>query len=167
MITVRKLVSEFLGYNRVLYKAKTVSTYNDRLKPLVALYGTLPVCKLNHKALTRWIEYASHSPKKDAPMSSCTVRMTISITRRLIRFAFERRYIRQPVLFEMPLPADVKRERIPTRREQRAILAIAPRPFRRIYQALRLSGARPSELCNANIEDYLSLIHISEPTRPY
>ena len=39
--------------------------------------------------------------------------------------------------------------------------------FSRIAQALEISEKKVKEHISALIDDYLSLIHISEPTRPY
>ena len=153
-MTIAELVKEFLSFHRVLHKAKTVKTYEDRLKLFVKLYGTMDINLINHKLLTQFVEQASHSPKKNCRMSPTTIRMSITVVRNMLGFAFRRQYIALPITFDVRMPKDNMRERIPTRREQRKLIKIAPRPFRRIFQALRLSGARPKELCEANIEDY-------------
>lgn len=53
-----------------------------------------------------------------------------------------------------PKPSGRQRERLPAREEIEQLLHQAPRPFALIYQALLLTGARPGELCAAQIADY-------------
>jgi integrase len=73
----------------------------------------------------------------------------------LQRWAIETGRCEKPVLTEaLKKPAGRQRERLPTSDEVQRILAKASPAFVSIYRALLLTGARPGELCAAQVADY-------------
>lgn len=70
------------------------------------------------------------------------------------KFALDNSLIEKPWLANIPKPSVDNRTRIPTRAETRALMRHATPQFRLIYECLRQSGARPNELCRAQIENY-------------
>ena len=72
---------------------------------------------------------------------------------RLQTWCVERKVIEAPILDKIEKPCGRQRDRIPTKAEIEAILAIATPEFWLIYQSLRHCGARPNELCRTTVAD--------------
>lgn len=60
----------------------------------------------------------------------------------------------KPILKKIEKPRGRQRKRLPTRSETAQILMRAKRDFYLIYSALRQTGARPMELCGAQISQW-------------
>jgi integrase len=72
----------------------------------------------------------------------------------LQKYALSLELISRLWLAKVPKPTPTQRQRIPTEDETKAVMRLAHSRFRLIYEALRVSGARPNELCRATIDDW-------------
>lgn len=79
------------------------------------------------------------------------MRSNIIAWMQLQRWMIEEEILASEITKKFPKPAGRKRELIPTNEETKAIIAKSQPAFVRIFRALRLTGARPGELCSAQI----------------
>ncbi len=148
---VSESVAAFLANVQERLAPKTYRTYSGRLAGFLALLGERPARKLKRKHVLRWIESLSLN---GSGLATDTQRSTINAYTQWQKYAVEHGHLRKPILEKIKKPAGKKRERIPSRKEQLSVLRLASRSFRRIYGCLILTGARPSELAGAQIEEY-------------
>lgn len=106
------------------------------------------------QSLKDWLHNSTHWEDGE-PKSASTQAAYRATLSALIQFA-----IREDFIEHSPLkPGDLKRPRIPDRKrypsehETRQLLEAAPKAWALMYRALRLTGARPSELTGAMITD--------------
>ncbi len=154
MATIAQVVGEFVDYAATVHAPKTAQTYKTLLKPLAVKHGKLSARRLDHELLTKFVKDISFSERWQRPASPSTIRASIRTAQVLTRFAVSRGYLKKAVTLDFRVPVEKIRDRIPSRSEQAAVLKLARRPFRLLFQALRYSGARPSELRIADIENY-------------
>jgi integrase len=150
---IKDLVPIFLDDRRQGCKPKTVEFYAGRLKRFVETFGARTFGELTLLDVTQYFKLCAES-KRGKPVSNSTRRHNIVAYEQLQAFAVNMRELAEPITGKLKKPPIGMRQRIPTSAETRAILRGASPEFVRIYTALRLSGARPGELCRATIEDW-------------
>lgn len=150
---ISELVAAFVGWCERNRSPATARHYRGRLALLRALYGDREAAELRPLEVEDWLHKAGHWPD-GSPKAPDTRRANAVTFERLQAWAMERRELPQKILDKIERPRGRLRERIPTAEEIEAILAAGSPAFRRIYQALRLSGARPNELTRATIADW-------------
>lgn len=82
-----------------------------------------------------------------------TVRTTIVAWEQFQRWLLETGRLLDPLTPKMKKPGGRKRDALPTPAETKKLLEKADPDFKTIYRAMRLTGARPSEICKAKICD--------------
>lgn len=134
-------------------RAATLRHYESRLRGLVREFGRREIASISREEWLDWLAEQRLFPD-GVEKSPDTIRADMTVLKMLLEFARS-----EALLAAAPLrPGDLRRprgrrrERIPTREEVDRILAAAPPEFARLYQTLRLTGARPSELVHADIE---------------
>lgn len=154
---VKKLVEIYLNSVAQKRKPATVRQYSNRLKPFVALLGDREFPSLTALELEDYLAQAGRwpegHPRAGEQQAPDTLRANAIALQQLQAFAVEHKEIPEPILGKIHKPTGRLRERLPTEEETAAILAKADPAFLRIYRGLRQSGARPSELCGAKIEE--------------
>ncbi len=147
MATVAELAKKFIAWNAEHRKPDTMKFYKSRLKRFVEHFGEREFSSLNQLELE---EYFTEVGRK---LANSTRKHNIVAFTTLQNWALKRKQIEAPVCGPLEKPPAGQRNRIPTRKENAVILRAANRQFRIIYQALRHCGARPGELCSAQISD--------------
>jgi len=146
-ITVKELCDQYLAWCEKQWAEKTVRFYRSRLKKFVQEFGDREFASLKQ------IEIEDHLAEIERTVSQNTQRHNVVSITRVQNWALDRELIDKPAFKKLKKPKARHRERIPTRGEIAVILWHGNRAFRLIYQALRHSGARPNELCRAQIDD--------------
>lgn len=145
-MTLQEIAERFLDWCEPPRRAATtVRAYRSRLKPVLAILGDKQLQDITPLELQAAVDAAGRDKAPD------TRRLTIVVVERLQKWAVDYDLLDKPILTRMEKPRGRRRERIPTPEETQAILDNAPREFALIYRALRISGARPNELCRATI----------------
>lgn len=148
-MTFSQLSHLFLqSHERAKSAANTRIFYRTQLAQLQQVFGTTPIDQLGPGDVLDALERTSHG-KTDSTRRSRAVAL-----QQLQRFALDNSLIDRPWLKKIPKPPQGRRTRIPTADETRQLLQHSTAAFRLIYEALRVSGARPGELCRAQIADY-------------
>src|SRR5690606_2665561 len=92
------------------------------------------------------------------PKANDTIRQTVTAWEQLQKFMLDKGIIKEEIFNYGPKPPGRKRQRIPTKLEQarvfREALRRGKREFALLFRCLRLCGARPGELCKANVGDW-------------
>lgn len=129
-------------------KKNTTDNYRDRLKRFNEKFGNR-----NIKSLERE-EILAHIHESGQGLSDSTKRANIVLIEQLQKHARQFKLIKRRWLKpgDVLKPPQGRREAVATPEQTQAILALMGKAARLIYRALRLTGARPGELCNANIE---------------
>lgn len=144
----RALVDLFLRHHTQHHSAaNTLIFYRTQLGQL-APHLTKPVERLGPADILLALDQANRGK------SPTTQRHRAVAIDQLQKYAVTLDLIPKPWLAKVPKPTPSQRQRIPTEEETRALMARATSRFRLIYEALRLSGARPNELCRATIADW-------------
>lgn len=139
--------------------------YRKRLKPFRLALGNLPLTEITAaqvieliNSINRWPDGTSKAPD--------TIRGNIMGWEQLQIWMIDNDILHSPITTKkLKKPGGRKREVLPTAEETRQILAHGQPDFRLIYRSLRLTGARPGELCKAmisNIEPVEGLIILHE-----
>lgn len=150
---VAKAVEQFLEWVSVHRSPKTHKAYKQRINSLVQTLGTRSLSRLRPVDVDRFVA-ASQRAASGRRFAPDTIRLSIVAFEQFQKWAIRSGHLRQPIQARIPKPKGRLRQRIPSGEEQFAILANATRPFRLIFLALRISGARPSELTGADIAHY-------------
>lgn len=147
---VKNLVSIWLQDVQQNHSKATWQSYNTHIKKFLRTFAERELADIKPIELRQWIN--SCKTKADGtPYAPDTIRCLVICVEAFQSFAVEMELIPQKIT-KMDKPQTRLRERLPTEEEIEAIFAHAPEDFVPIYKALRLTGARPSELCNATIE---------------
>lgn len=140
---------------------KTWKGYRGRLKWLGIFYGDKDIKNLKAKHIKKWVKWATHwqkGPNKGQPKADHTIRLTVIAWEQLQKLMLKRGFIKEPIFDYGPKPTGKKRTKIPTPLEQakvfREALKAKKKEFALVFHCLRLCGARPGELCSANIEHW-------------
>jgi len=147
MATVDEIAARYLLWCEDHREQTTTRFYRCRLKPLISAFGPREFDELTQ------IDLEEHFTVSGKGLSGSTRRSNIVAFLRLQSWALERKLIAAAVAEKLEKPRAGRRDRIPTREETIAIRRSGSMAFRAIYQALRRSGARPCELCTAQISD--------------
>lgn len=146
---VRDAVAAFLA--DVVAQGNELSTmrcYRSRLNGLAIRSGELEMSGLSAELVNAWLSSATDGRAPD------TVRLTVIAWERLQTWAIEARLLPAELVAKQRKPGGRKREALPTREQTQALLEHLAPEFRPLFRALRLTGARPGELCAAEIADW-------------
>lgn len=149
-MTYAKLTELFLQHHRQNHSAaNTVVFYRTQL-------GQLARAGLHSKAIEKITpaDILGALAEANEGKSPTTQRSRAVALDQLQKYAVTLGLLAKPWCSKLPKPAPRQRDRIPTDAETKAILRHSNARFRLIYQALRLSGARPNELCRAQIANF-------------
>lgn len=127
--------------------ANTLAHYQGRLKRFLEEFGNTDVKDIGRD------ELMEHIHKSSTGLSPSTKRANIVVIERLQKFArkfghIKRRWIKDG---DVQKPRQGYREKYATNEETQALIAEMRVDARLIYRTLRLTGARPGELCGATI----------------
>lgn len=129
------------------------NNYRKRMTPFRAALGSRLLSDITATDIVALLESVNHWPDgtKKAPD---TIRGNVMGWENFQTWMLENEWIDQPITpKKLKKPGGRKRELLPTADETKSILAAGSDDFRMIYRALRLTGARPGELCKALITD--------------
>jgi integrase len=149
-VTYQKLTELFLTHHRQNQSAaNTVVFYRTQLGQLgrAGLHGQA-IDKLTPADILGALAEANDGK------SPTTQRHRAVAVDQLQKYAVTLGLLSKPWCSKLPKPTPRQRDRIPTDAETKALLRHSNARFRLIYQALRLSGARPNELCRAQISNF-------------
>lgn len=149
-MTVAELVTKFLFHcERNGCKPATIRHYQGRLKKFVGRFGTMTPADVGREDVLNFLHEAGKG------LSNSTRRSNIVVLERLQSYAVDFDHLVGPWIRKKDAqkPPQGRRERVATLEETQQLLKAASPDFALIYRALRLTGARPGELCNANISD--------------
>lgn len=145
-----KLVELFLQHHRQQRSAaNTVTFYRTQLSTL----GKTGLSKRPIDAITP-AEILGTLAEANADKSPTTQRSRAIALDQLQKYAVDLGLMAKLWCPKLPKPTPRQRDRVPTEAETKAILSHASAAFRLIYECLRQSGARPNELCRAQISDF-------------
>lgn len=128
-----------------------------RLSSLSRQHGTLSLTALTKDVILSWIANEGIwqcGTRKGESKAPDTIRTTIVAWEQFQRWLIETEQLDHPITSKLKKPGGRKREILPTREETAKLLEHAPEDFKLIYRAMRLTGARPGELCRAEIAHF-------------
>ena len=147
-MTFAELATLFLSHKARDSALNTLKFYRTQVNRLLPHFATREIDTIKPGDVLVVLD------KTGANQANATRRATAIGVQQLQKFALDNGLMERPWLAKIPKPGIDARTRIPTPEETKAILAGAHKRFRIVYQALRLSGARPNELARAQISDY-------------
>lgn len=148
-----ELIDAFLGWCADQHKPATVAHYRKRLKKFREAFSDREIQALT-KIETEAVIVAAGKRSDGSPLAPDTRRANIVVAQVFQNWLLERDVISEPFLPKMKKPRGRLRSRLPTPFESAKLLKFASREFYLIYRTLLGTGARPNELCRANIEDW-------------
>jgi integrase len=155
-VIVAELIAAFLEDRRLGgAAAETIAFYRCRLRTLKELFGEREAGSLT-LADCQAVLAAGELGRNGKPVSQSTRHHNANVLTILQTWAVDSDIISAKWAKKLPKPGVASRDRLPTEKETRALLKGARADFVRIFNALRMSGARPGELCRARIEDLRS-----------
>lgn len=146
-MTLAESIDLFLAEIATELKPATVRTYQCRLSSLRSSMGYRDVLNLRPGECEAWLDRAIADKAPD------TVRLTIIATQRWQAWAIDAGQLGSELFSPRQKPGGRQRQALPTKDENRLLLKHTSEEFRPIFRALRLTGARPGELCRATIAD--------------
>lgn len=146
-MTFSELLKLFLADRSQNVKPTTVEFYSSRLASFLKAFRDRELSTITSA------EIHAHLAAVGEKLTKSTRRHNIVAWEQIQKFAVERDFLEKPITKPMSKPTMGTRDRIPTEEETVSLLAHAAQPFRDIYEMLRASGARPGELCRAQISD--------------
>lgn len=133
-------------------KPATIAVYRGRLVWLKRALGERELDSLTKEDVKAFL--ARESRFADGrPKAPDTIRLNAVAFDRVQKWALEHGHLDDLIIAKIPKPGGRKRELLPAPEETQQILNEGPEDFQMIYRALRLCGARPGELCAAQIKD--------------
>lgn len=151
-MTVAGSIALFVSTLHGKVAVKTRKSYSDWLGKFVSAHGQQQTEDLKPSDVEEWL--AGLRRKDGEPYAPDSIRAAIVSISQWAKYAKKSKHLKKRLLKNVHKPPGRKRDRIPTEAEQRAILAEASPALAQILGCLRLTGARPGELCGAMIEDY-------------
>lgn len=151
---VAQSVKSFLKSVEKRYAEKTYKSYETHLHTFKDALGKKDMTRLTSADVKQWVNKDVYRDGRKKQLSPDSQRAIISAWMQWQKFAVDSGHLKKSLVSEIWKPRGRVRERIPTGREKRAVLRLASREFRRIYLCLIYTGARPSELAGAQVEDY-------------
>ena len=129
--------------------------YRKRLTPYRIRFGAMQLVDIKNADVLAFVKEINRftDGREKAPD---TIRSNVQAWEQLQEWMFddERKIIPAKITpKKIQKPGGRKREALPTSEETKAIIANGRPDFIPMYRALRLTGARPGELCKARIED--------------
>lgn len=148
-----QILDVYFGWCAQHRSTTTVRHYRSRLDTFKTKFGNRKLKDIESFEIEEWYYEASAFP--DGRLKSPdTRRANLVAFERFQRWALERELMPEAIKINIEKPQGNLRDRIPTADEIKAICEAASPAFRRIYQALRLTGAKPGELARLNIQDW-------------
>jgi len=146
---VTELVEKYLRWCAQNDRAEnTIKHYQGRLKPLIEHLGERDFASIKPLEVSEYLAAAGEGKAPDTRRSNAVA------FERLHNWALIMKIIDQPLIENrLEKPAPRLRDRVPTKAELRKLLGLADADFRLLCNALHQSGARPGELCGAQIEE--------------
>lgn len=153
LVTVAAVVAQFMGWCERHRSKATVRSYGGYLKRLDRDFGGREWADVKPLEIDEWLD--RQAKRADGSrVAPDTERLAVVSFERLQGWAVEHKVVEGPILLNrLEKPKGRQRERIPTKAETETILAHSSPEFRMAYQALRYCGARPAEICAAQIDD--------------
>lgn len=163
-LLVSELTAKFLQHiwEHVKAERKAENThrfYAGRLVALDKLLGAKKVRRLKKRDMLNYLDYANNwqtGEMKGQPKAPDTIRGNGATLQQMQKTALKKGWIKKPLIDEedIPMPAGRKRTRLPTAEEIAKVRSISSDAFVVVYDALRLSGARPNELARATVDEW-------------
>lgn len=152
-MTLSTLIEAFLAErSRAGCRDSTLRIYRARLKTIRGRLGERPAGEISR---SDWLEVlAAAALKADGSrLAPDTIALTLTLVTSLQTFGLEEEAITAPWLKAKDLkkPSGRRRERTATAEETARLIAAMTPAYRRLYETLRHTGARRSELCRARI----------------
>ena len=144
---VSRMIESFLGWCSRHRAPATLRFYHARLRAFRSTFGMREAASLTSLEIDAYLHDAGLNVS-----DSTRHHNAVSLTT-LQNFALRESLIEKPWFKRLEKPRMGRRERIPTAEEITALLRGAPPEFRLIYTGLLQCGARPGELCRAQISD--------------
>jgi integrase len=144
-VNVAELRDAWLAEISASRTASTVTHYRKRTQNLVLGLGSREVAAVAPADVQTVIDLAAVGKAAD------TIRGTTVSVQQFGKWLVRRGHIPAIWPIEWPKPKSREREIVATHDEVQRLLEKATPAFRSIYRALRLTGARPGELCRATI----------------
>lgn len=148
---VAQLAEIYLEDVRQCRAAATWRSYRGHLAKFVATFGDRELPTIKPIELRAWLNSCRTRPN-GRPYAADTVRGLVIAVEAFQSWAAENGELDGGKITKLEKPPSRQRDRIPTAAETSRIFQHASPEFSAIYRALRLTGARPSELCGAMIE---------------
>lgn len=150
---VDQLVTLYLAWVEPRKKYNTWRLYRDRLAPFRIHFAGRAWASLLPLEIDAYLLAVNRWPdgRRKAPD---TIRANVIALEQLQKFALTKAGIEKIVISDLEKPVGRWRERMPTATELAALMANSSKEFAMVYQALRVSGARPHELARATCADW-------------
>lgn len=147
-MTLTESVAAFLIALAVEAGPSTVRGYRSRLARLVHARGDIEVAALARSDVEAWLQSATAGKAPD------TVRLTLIAWERWQAWAIATGHLPVEILPKQRKPGGRQRDALPSKEQVKALFARLPEEAQPLFRALRLTGARPGELCAATIADW-------------
>lgn len=147
---VNDLVKIWLEDVRQNHSKATHQSYSAHIKKFLRTFADRELDSIKPIELRQWIN-GCRTKSDGSPYAPDTIRCLVICVEAFQSFAVEAEVLPAKIT-KLAKPQTRLRERLPTEEEIALIFKFAPEDFQPIYKALRLTGARPSELCGAKIE---------------
>jgi integrase len=155
---VESLVAAWLGQVAEDKKPATVEHYTKRIKPFRLKFRARELATLlpiEVLAYMREVNRFQPPHKRAGELKANATRAANAVVLELLQaFAIMVRVLPGPILPKLEKPIGRRREVLPTDAEVKLVVKAACPEFALIYRALDRSGARPGELCAAQIADW-------------
>lgn len=147
-MTLHESVAAFLLFMTVDAGPSTIRCYRSRLAGLVRVHGLAETAHLERSQVEAWLRTATEEKAPD------TVRLTLIAWERFQGWAVAQGHLPAELVPKQRKPGGRKRDALPTKAQTRKLIEHLPGEARPIFRALRLTGARPGELCAVQIGDW-------------
>jgi integrase len=145
---VNTLAEKFLAHSARSCTPGSLQGARDRLRLFLAEFGSTNTKKVRRERLIQFLH------ESQGNLSDSTHRQNITFVERLQTYGVRFEYLRKPWLKpgDVKKPRMVNRDTLPTLEQMVQILSIMRKDAQPIIRSLRLTGARPGELCAARID---------------
>lgn len=147
---VSDALTAFLAHVAETRSPLTLRAYRGRLKSLPS--AMTDIAEFTADRLDEWLAARALKPNGQ-PAAPDTIRLTLAALDQFQAWMVGNKCLSMPIVVKARKPSGRQRELLPTKAETRLLLEHSPRDFSPIYRALRLTGARPGELCGSTIID--------------
>lgn len=144
----------FLADVQATRKPATVKFYRSRGRWIVSAFASRESTSLQEAEVKRACDAANRWPD-GRPKAPDTIRANMIAWHQFEAWLIDTGRLTSPIVSQaFKKPAGRQREMLPDVDQIKKILLRSNREFSRIYRALLMTGARPDELCRAQIVDY-------------